>query len=300
MPRRLTLIFLLLSLGSAAIAAGQSPQGPGGAPPTPAQVQSSVARAIANQHRDDALLEEFDRTEHIQVRKTANSGVSGDELWRVVPIGTGSFRIAITPDGKPANPVLYRQQLAMIQHSLQLALQPDDREKQDLAKYQKRQQERADMVTEIGKAFRFTWLGRETRNGRILAKVQLDPIPSYSPPTRIAGVLAHVRAIVWLDESADQVVHIEAEITSDVYFGAGVLGKLYRGGRFWMDQEEVAAGVWEPVTYAYDFTGRKFMFGFEVHQLIEVGQYRRLGPLQQRLSFIRNELNNAGSNPSGD
>jgi hypothetical protein len=67
-----------------------------------------------------------------------------------------------------------------------------------------------------------------------------------------------------------------------------------------MDQEEVAAGVWEPVTYAYDFTGRKFMFGFEVHQLIEVGQYRRLGPLQQRLSFIRNELNNAGSNPSGD
>jgi hypothetical protein len=279
MRKRLTSV-LLLSLGSAALAAAPLPQIAGGGTPTPAQVQSFVARAIDNQHRDDQLLEE--------------------KFWRIVPVGTGSFRIALTPDGKPGDPIQYRRQLAMIQTALQSAMQPDDREKQDLAKYQKRLQERAEMVTDIGKAFRFTWLGREMRYGQLLAKVQLDPDPSFVPPSRTAEVFQHVRATLWFDESAEQVVHIEAEITSDVYFGGGVLGKLYRGGQFRLDQAEIAPGIWEPVAYEYDFAGRKFLFGFEVHEKTEVSQYRRLGPLPQRLTFIRNELNNAETDHSGD
>ena len=217
-----------------------------------------------------------------------------------MPVGTGSFRIAMTPDGQPADPSTYRQQLTMIQNSLQLAMYPDAHEKQDLAKYQKRQMERAEMVSDMSKAFHFTWLGREMRNGRLLAKVRLDPDPSFVPPSRAAEILPHVRATLWLDESSEQVIHIEAEITSDVYFGGGVLGKLYRGGQFWLDQAEIAPGVWEPVAFEYDFAGRKFLFGFEVHERTEVSQYRHLGPLPQKLSFIRNELSNAASNHSGN
>ena len=299
MRRRLTYV-LLLSLGSAALAASTLPQNPDGGAPSPAQVQSFVARAIDNQHRDDLLLEEFDRVEHTQLRKTSESSVVDDRRWRIVPVGTGLFRIALTPDDKPNDPILYRRQLALIQASLQSAMQPDEYEEQALAKYQKRLQERAEMVTDIGKAFRFTWLGREMRYGRLLAKVQLDPDPSFVPSSRTAEVLPHVRATLWFDESAEQVVHIEAEITSDVYFGAGVFGKLYRGGRFWLDQAEIAPGIWEPVAHEYDFSGRKFLFGFEVHEKTEVSHYRRLGPLPQRLAFIRNELNNAGTNHSGD
>ncbi len=300
MRKPLTSVVLLLSLGSAALAAARLPQNADGGAPTPVQLQNFVARAIDNQHRDDLLLEEFDRVEHTQIRKTSESSVADDKRWRIVPVGTGSFRIALTPDDKPGDPILYRRQLTIIQTSLQSAMQPDDREEQALAKYQKRMQDRAEMVTDIGKAFRFTWLGREMRYGRLLAKVRLDPDPSFAPPSRIAEVLAHVRATLWFDESAEQVVHIEAEITSDVYFGGGVLGKLYRGGRFWLDQAEIAPGIWEPVAYAYDFSGRKFLFGFEVHEKTEVSQYRRLGPLPQRLTFIRNELNNAGTSHSGD
>jgi hypothetical protein len=271
-----------------------------GGAPTPAQLQKFVARAIDNQHRDDEVLEEYDRVEHTQTRKTSESSIVDDQRWRIVPIGTGSFHIAMTPDDKPADPALYRQQLAMIQNSLQLAIQPDARERQDLAKYQKRQQERAEMVSDIGKAFQFTWLGREMRNGQLLAKVRLDPDPSFVPPSRIAEILPHVRATLWFDESSEQVVHIEAQITSDVYFGGGVLGKLYHGGQFWLDQAQIAPGVWEPVAYEYDFEGRKFLFGFEVHEKTDVSQYRHLGPLQQKLTFIRNELNTAGGNHSGD
>jgi len=299
MPRPLTPIFLVLSLGTAATLA-TPPQRAGEASSGQDHVQETVDRCIANQHRDDALLDEFDRLEHDQVRRSGDSDGVEDQHWRIVPVGTGSFRIAITADGKPADPSVYRQQLTMIQNDLELAIQPDDREKQSLAKYQKRQQERYDLITEIGKAYRFTLIDREMKNGRMVDKIQMDPLPSYSPPTRIAELLPHIRGFLWLDESAVQLVRIDAEISSDVYFGGGVIGKVYRGGRFWMDQAEVAPGIWEPVDYAYDFGGRKFLFGFEVHQHIAVSQYRRLGPLEQKLSFIRNELGNAGNNPSGD
>ncbi len=300
MRRHFTHALLILSLGAGAIAAAPATQVSGGGAPTPAQLQSFIARAIDNQHRDDQLLEQYDRIEHVQTRKAADSPVAEDQYSRIVPIGTGSFHITVTPNAQPADPAQYRQQLEMIQNSLQLAIQPDAREKQDLAKYQKRQEERAELVSDIAKAFRFTWLGRETRNGILLAKVRLDPDPSFVPPSRIAEVLPHVQATIWFDESASQVVHIEAQITTDVSIGGGVLGKIYRGGQFWLEQAEIAPGVWEPVAYDYEFAGRKFVFGFEEHEKTEVSQYRHLGPLPQKLTFIRNELNNATSRHSGD
>ncbi len=229
-------MLLVLSVGSAAIVVAHSTQSASAPAPTPAQLQSDIARAIENQHHNDFLIEEFDRVEHTQIRKTSDTPVVEEHRWRLVPVGTGSFRIAMTPDDRPADPAAYRQQLTMIQNSLQLAIQPDAREKQELAKYQKRQQERVELVSDIGKAFRFTWLGREMRNGRLLAKVQMDPDPSFVPPSRASEVLPHVRATLWFDESAEQVVHIEAQVTSDV---------LFRRRRLWqsLPRQPVLAGA---------------------------------------------------------
>ena len=59
-----------------------------------------------------------------------------------------------------------------------------------------------------------------------------------------------------------------------------------------MEQSEVAPGVWLPTLYTYDVDGRKFMFGFGVHERTEVTRYRHLGPPEQSIQIIRNELNN--------
>ena len=70
---------------------------------------------------------------------------------------------------------------------------------------------------------------------------------------------------------------------------AGFWAKLYRGGVFFMEQEEVVPGIWLPTRYQYDFTARKFLFTFEQHQYIEASQYRRVGPPKQALAIVQNE-----------
>ena len=82
----------------------------------------------------------------------------------------------------------------------------------------------------------------------------------------------------------------EAHITRDISFGGGILGKLYRGGVFSMEQSEVAPGIWEPTRYQYDFGGRKFLFSFDEHQVVEASHYRRVGPPKEALTLVQNEL----------
>src|SRR5579864_9801717 len=51
---------------------GQQGQGPiiaANPAPTPEQIRSLTARAIENQHKDDAALQEYERTEHFVSRK---------------------------------------------------------------------------------------------------------------------------------------------------------------------------------------------------------------------------------------
>jgi hypothetical protein len=291
--------FLAVAAFAASPAADTRPGGAGQAPPlSPAEVQALSQRAIANQHRNDQLLDQYERIEHTWIRKPGtNPPATQETLNRILPTGTGIMRLPLAAPGKPANPVAYHDQLVYLANVLSMVAQPDAAEQQTLERYRKRQQDRADLVTGVGNAYRFSWLGREMRDGRLLIKLQMDPNPNFHPTSPTAQVLTHVRAIVWVDESAGQMLHLEAEITSDVYFGAGILGKLYRGGRFAMDQSEVAPGVWEPTRYQYDLDGRKFLFPFGDHETTEFSQYRRVGTPAEELQAVRNELNTAATDP---
>jgi hypothetical protein len=57
-----------------------------------------------------------------------------------------------------------------------------------------------------------------------------------------------------------------------------------------MEQAEVAPNVWLPIRYQYDFAGRKFLFSFQQHQVIEVTRYRRVGPPAGALAIMKAEL----------
>jgi hypothetical protein len=120
--------------------------------------------------------------------------------------------------------------------------------------------------------------------------IALDPNPKFQPRSMFQDAFAHTTAKLWVDRQSIQIVHAEAHVTSDISFGGGILGKLYRGSVVSMDQAEVAPGVWLPTHYQYDFAGRKFLFSFDQHQIIEVSRYRRIGPPSQALQIVQNEL----------
>lgn len=265
-------------------------------PLSPTEIQALIARVVANQHRDDAALMEYERIERKQVRKTASAPPIEENAYRVVPTGTGTVRVQVEAGGRAVDAELYRKQLRGLEHALENSNNPTlARQKQDEEKFAKRMRERTGLVDAARDAFRYTWLGRETHNGRTLVKLALQPNPDYKPTSRNTNLFAHVRATAWVDEAAAQLVRGEAEITSDISFGGGILGKVYRGGKFALEQAEVAPGVWLPTRYEYDYGGRKFVFGFDTHELTLVSGYRRIGPPKEALAAIRRELSTGAS-----
>jgi hypothetical protein len=260
--------------------------------PTAEQIQSLIARAVQNQHTNDQALEEFDRVEHVVTRKTEKAEVFTDRTERMLPSATGTMKLAIAEKGVPVSPEEYRRELESAIAALDLALHPNDRFKQDQARFQKRRHDRSELVDEASKAFRATWAGRETRGGRTLVKLLLEPDPNYRPGTRLAVIFPHVRATLWLDETQAQIARIEGDVFSDVNFAGGIVGKIYPGGHFAMEQAEAAPGVWLPTLFTYDLDGRKFVFAFGIHERTEITRYRRIGPASQAIEILRNELNN--------
>lgn len=267
-------------------------------PPSDAEVRERAAKLTANQHADDEAFEEYERIEH-HVDRTggANPRVLEDRTYRVVPTGTGTMKLLLKENGKAAEPAEYHRQLQFLAETLALMLKPaDSRAKTAYAKYEKKKRDRADVVNSVRDAFTVKWLGREIRNGRDCDVIELVPNPNFRPRSMVQDVLTHATAKIWIEHTANQMVHGEAHVVRDISFGGGILGKVYRGGVISLDQEEFSPGLWMPTRYQYDFMGRKFLFTFDQHQYIEVSRFHRIGPPKQALAAVQTEL--AGGKPA--
>jgi hypothetical protein len=289
---------LVLVLSVVALAADPRPGAQGSivlpnSAPTNEQRESLIAHLIENQHRNDRAINEYERVEHVVVHKDGESSeVVSERTERLVPSGTGFIHMQTAQSSPPVSPEIHRRQLQYAVSALDRFLHPNEQMKEDVAKFEKRRRDRADLVDAMGKAFRITWAGRETRDSRTLLKLLLDPDPNFKPTTRLSAGFQHVQAVLWVDEAQAQAVRLEIEITSDITFGGGIVAKVYRGGHFVMEQSEASPGIWLPTLYTYDVDGRKFLLGFNLHEKTEATQYRHLGPPSQSIEIIRSELNN--------
>ena len=261
-------------------------------PPSQAELELRAKELVANQHADDKALEQYEFVER-QIDRTggATPEVLQDKTFRVVPTGSGTLKILLKSDGKAAAADDYRRQLRDWERVLELALNPNDpRAQTEHAKWAKKQRDRAALVNATQTAFIPKWVGREMSDGRDCDAYSLTPSPKFHPQSMLQEALTHFTAKVWVDHNANQVVHAEAYCNRDISVGGGILGKLYRGGVFSFDQVPVAPGIWLPARYQYDFTGRKFLFMFHVHQVVESSHYRRVGPPEQALMDVKSEI----------
>lgn len=254
-----------------------------------------VERALANQNKDDDALLVFSRVERRTIHDRDMSNTAGeDRTVRIIPTGAGSARILLAEHGHPTDAATIHSQMVATEHLLEAAADASNPQtKRDREKIERRNKDRKDLVASIQDAFIFTWVGREERSGRTLSKFHLDPNPNYKPTSLKTEFLKHATATAWVDEKSVQLVRLEAVLTTDISFVAGIAGKVYRDGRAVIEQSEVEPGVWLPNLYQYDFTVRKFLFTSEVHERVEASHYQRIGNAAQALTTIRREISAA-------
>lgn len=261
-------------------------------PPTEAERKSLIERTLSNQNSDDEALQIFERTERHVVHDHDMSSTAGeDRTVRIIPTGAGSARILLAEHGHASDAETIHTQMVATEHLLEAAADfSNPQTKRDREKIEKRNKDRKELVNSIHEAYIFTWMGRETRDGRTLSKFHLDPDPKYKATSIRTEFLKHATATAWVDEKSAQLVRLEAVLMSDISFIAGIGGKVYRDGQAVIEQSEVAPGVWLPRIYQYDFTVRKFVFTSEVHERVDALHYQRIGNAAEALAAIRREI----------
>src|SRR5712692_8257640 len=104
MLKRAFILLALLSLALAANAAAQSVV-PDSTPTIGPAKPDLFIRIIANQKRGEAALDLYERIERIETRKNSGDPTpAATKIARVIPSGTGMFRIPVGDDGKPGIP----------------------------------------------------------------------------------------------------------------------------------------------------------------------------------------------------
>jgi hypothetical protein len=282
--------FLPIAVFLQVLAAAQQSAVSGSAQSVAPEGASLFDRVITNQKKDDAALDVYERVERLETRKNPNDpSPASVKLLRVIPSGTGMYKIPIGPDRQPTDAAAYRESLAGLEHALALLLKDDRSQREALEKYGKRKRERIELIDATRNAFLFKFVAREQRGGLELSKYEMSPNPGFKPTTRFTSIFPKVHGFVWVDENSEELARIEGDVTEDISIGL-FLGKIYKGSHFMQERYEVQPGLWLASFSQYDFDGRRFFSGFSIHERTFYSNYRYIGKPKEALDTIRKEL----------
>lgn len=127
----------------------------------------------------------------------------------------------------------------------------------------KREQEDAKHANEIVRllptAFIYKFLGIAQGPSGPCYRLSIEPNPNFEPPDRQAAVLHGMAGEIWIDQKQERMVELNVHLVSDVDFGWGVLGKLYKGGTILVKQKDVGQDHWEQYKLRLNLTGKILM-----------------------------------------
>jgi len=165
----------------------------------------------------------------------------------------GGLARTIAINGKPLSA---EQRSKDDQKLTKFANDPEARRKKEESS--KEEDKRAElMLTSLPDAFLYTYAGTERGpNGDPMVHLGFTPNPKFTPPNHETAVYQGMQGDMTIDEKALRIAKIDGTLFRDVDFGWGILGRLYKGGRFIIEQQDVGNGRWETVRQVLQFNGK--------------------------------------------
>jgi hypothetical protein len=147
------------------------------------------------------------------------------------------------------------------------------------------------MLMAIPDAFDFKYLdSTQTPNGHKLTRIEFTARPGFEPPSRESMVFTGMRGEMLVDETARRLARIDGTLFKEVTFGWGILGKLYKGGRFVVEQSEVAPSHWDTTKMILHFEGKALFFkSIHIDENESSWDFQPVPPMsiEQALDFLR-------------
>ena len=211
-----------------------------------------------------------------------------NQVEHIVETPNGVVSRVVLIDDKPLNPEQRAQENERIRKMLdpaQLRRKQKDREEDD--------QRTSRMLAAIPDAFNFQLLdSTESPNGHKLTRIRFTARPGFDPPTRETMVFTGMQGEMLLDESACRLAKIDGKLFKEVSFGWGILGRLYKGGRFLVEQREVSPSHWDTTRMILRFEGRALFFkSIHIDENETSWDYQPVPPMSvtQALDFLNRD-----------
>lgn len=137
----------------------------------------------------------------------------------------------------------------------------DPKQMQQKRKEQKEDEARTrKLVAALPDAFLYKQIGTEEKNGHTLVTLHFTPNPDFNAPSRETLVYEGMEGTVEVDSTAMRLLKIDGTMFRDISIGWGIIGRLDKGGRFEVQQNEVVKGIWEITYMRLNFTGKALIF----------------------------------------
>jgi hypothetical protein len=167
----------------------------------------------------------------------------------------GDVARLLARDGKPLSTDEENAELERLDH---LLAHPEVQEH----RHKKEQEDSArgdEMVRMLPDAFLFTDDGTVQGPSGPCYRLQFRPNPAFAPPDREGEVYHGMEGELWVDKGQLRLAKIDAHLISDVNFGWGVLGRLYKGGSILVQNTDVGMNHWETIHMKLDLRGKVMM-----------------------------------------
>ena len=231
------------------MAAQSSPAAGAEASPTAQSLAELVRAAIQNQIKDD-------QQPHLFAWKERKNRGQRSQIQTIVETPSGPLSRITLIDNKPLDP----QQRAEEDERVRRMCDPEQMSHRLKSRQEDNERTRT-LLAVIPDAFDFTYIGsRQSPDGHKLARLRFAARPGFEPPTRETAVFTGLQGEMVIDKDAVRLVSIDGTLFKDVNFGWGILGKLYKGGHFVVEQSEVSPSHWETTHTIVKMEGKALMF----------------------------------------
>jgi hypothetical protein len=230
-----------LLLAGASVAAQQKPD---------LDPQELVRRAAKNEIKANNVVRQyFMYRDHVEYK---NHSITKE----VIETPQGGLSSTLAINGQPLTP---EQRTKENQKLEKFANDPEARRKKEQSSREEDQRDEL-MLTSLPDAFLYTYAGTVPGpSGYELVHLTFKPNPGFSPPNHETRVYEGMQGDLLIDAKAMRIAKIDGTLFKDVDFGWGILGRLYKGGKFYIEQRDVGSGRWETVRETLEFYGKILM-----------------------------------------
>jgi len=211
--------------------------------------QELVRRAAKNEIKANDYHQYFMYRDHVESK---NHSVTKE----VIETPQGGLASTITINGQPLTP----EQRAKENRKLEKFANDAEARRKSLEASKEDDKRDELMLTSLPDAFLYTYAGTQPGpNGEDLVHLTFKPNPKFNPPNHETRVYEGMQGDILIDRKALRIAKIDGTLFKDVDFGWGILGRLYKGGKFYIEQRDVGSGRWETVRQTLEFNGKILM-----------------------------------------